>query len=382
MPDKFSLEGEGLEPEASLDDFFQPSTEPAKGGAGKPAKVSPADTRLPVDRDKPVPAETPEPPQLEVPETEPGPGKKEGGLLSNKLLLILIGVLVLAVIGAGSFFAYSMFFGTKSEEVASAPPPAKPKAKPAPEVQPPETAAKPEQTAAPSAEGKPQAPAKPEKKKKEEPAVPPTPLKPEKTPAKAKADTVPPTGAKETAAKLPETKKTVSPPPVKPAAAKTAPQSVLAGVGPYRIQVGAYALAESQVKPLNRLKELGLTDYNFVPREQKVLLYHVAVGKALDKAPAEALSRQLTELGFAPRLEPDGNGFQVIAYSYGNRRDADRAKSKIERAGLGRVSIQSSRRTMTLQQLRVGHFTSRAEAQTTLTRLRQAGFQPVLVREL
>ena len=400
MPDKFSLEGEGLEPEASLDDFFQPSTEPTRPTATAPAKgakAAPSDTRLPVDRDKAFPPETSEPaPQLEVTDAEPGPVKKGGGLFSNKLLLVLIGVLIVAVIGAGAFFVYTLFFSPKEELAATAPSPPKPKSAPIQETPAPPPAAKKAEAKTPSAppgktpaESQAVPPAKPEKKKKGEaapavervppPAPPPAAAKPEKPPtgAKGKPAKEPPAVGKESAAKQPEVKKAPSPPPT-PA---PPPKVAMASTGPYRIQVGAYALAESQVQPVNKLKELGLTDYNFVPRDQKVHLYDVAVGQALEKAKADDLAKKLKDLGFAPRMGPDGSGSKVIAYSYGNRGDADRAKAKIERAGLGRASITSSTRTMTMQQLRVGHFPSPSAAQPTLARLRQAGFRPVLVRE-
>jgi hypothetical protein len=413
MPDKFSLEGEGLEPEASLDDFFQPSTEPTRPTATAPvkgAKAAPSDTRLPVDRDKLFPPEASEqPPQLEITDLEPEPEKKGGGLFSNKLLLVLIAVLIVAVVGAGSFFAYTMFFSPKEEVAATTPPPPKPQPAPTQETPAPPPAAEKAEAKTPSAppgttpaEGQAAAPSKPEKKKKGEaapapaapaakpekpqaaakgkpaaPAPAPAAAQPEKAPAGAKGKPAPkpPAAGKESAAKQPEVKKAPGPPPAPP------PKVALAGRGPYRIQVGAYALAESQVEPVNKLKELGLTDYNFVPRDQKVHLYDVAVGKALDKAKADDLAKKLTDMDFAPRLEPDGAGSKVIAYSYGNRADADRAKAKIERAGLGKASISSSNRTMTLQQLRVGHFPSQSAAQETLSRLRQAGFRPVIVRE-
>jgi len=390
MPDEFSLEGEGLEPEASLDDFFQPSTEPTRPTATAPvkgAKVAPSDTRLPVDRDKPFPPEASEqPPQLEISDLEPEPEKKAGGLFSNKLLLVLIAVLIVAVVGAGSFFAYTMFFSPKEELAATTPPPPQPQPAPTQETPAPPPAAEKAEAKTPSAppgttpaEGQAAAPSKPEKKKKGEAAPAPAEpaAKPEKPQAAAKGKPAPkpPAAGKESAAKQPEVKKAPSPPPAPP------PKVALAGRGPYRIQVGAYALAESQVEPVNKLKELGLTDYNFVPRDQKVHLYDVAVGKALDKAKADDLAKKLTDMNFAPRLEPDGAGSKVIAYSYGNRNDADRAKAKIERAGLGKASISSSNRTMTLQQLRVGHFPSQSAAQETLSRLRQAGFRPVIVRE-
>lgn len=395
MPDDFSLEGEGLEPEASLDDFFQPSTEPSRPAATAPAKgakVAPSDKRLPVDRDQPFPdAASEQPPQLEVTDAEPAseePKAKTGGLFSNKLLLVIIGVLIVAVIGAGSFFAYTMFFSPKEEVAATAPPPPKPKPATTQETPAAPPAAEKAEAKTPStppgktpAEGPAPAAAKPEKKKKggAAPAPAQPAAHPEKPQAAAKGQPAPKPKAagKESAAKQPETKKTPSPPPPPAPPAKVA----LASSGPYRIQVGAYALAASQVEPVSKLKELGLTDYNFVPRDQKIHLYDVAVGQALEKAKADELAKKLKDMGFVPRLEPNGAGSKVIAYSYGNRGDADRAKAKIERAGLGKVSIASSTRTMTVQQLRVGHFPSRSAAQATLSRLLKAGFRPVIVRE-
>jgi cell division protein FtsN len=155
----------------------------------------------------------------------------------------------------------------------------------------------------------------------------------------------------------------------------------MVSTGPYTIQVGSYAFEASKATPEAKLKDLGLTDYHYVDRAQRVHLYDVVAGKGLDKTQAESLLKSLAGLKFVPRLEPQGDRYQVIAYSYGNRADAERAQAKIEKAGLGKVFISSYSKTMTLHQLRVGGFPSSLAAQATLPTLRQAGFHPLIVRE-
>ena len=470
MPDDFKLEGDNLEPEASLDDFFQPSTEPAKPGKPEPKKGAKPDARLPVDKSKPLVMddEPAPPPALEVTdaETEPAvPEKSGGGLLSNKLLLIGIAVLAVLVVGVGVYYGYTKFFSKEEEAVAPAPQskaPAKAPA-PAPEKiaqaapaaetkQPPAAPAKPETPAVPAAKAtpKPEAKAVPPEKKPAPPAkapekiAPPPPAKPAPE-AKAKPATPPLAPGKEAAAKQPEIKKAPSVPlptktapapaaktapapiaktapaptakiaPAPPAAtAKTtpakppvgarvtppaqssaqskpapaakaaptpAPKAAMVSSGPYTLQVGSYAFEESKTAPEAKLKELGLTDYHYVDQAQRVHLYDVVAGKGLDKSRADALLNSLAGLKFVPRLEPKGDRYQVIAYSYGNRADAERAQAKIEKAGLGKVSISSYSKTMTMHQLRVGGFPSAAATRATLAALRKAGFHPVIVRE-
>jgi len=445
MPDDFNLEGDNLEPEASLDDFFQPSAEPTKPGKPEPkkaAKPAASDVRLPVDKSKPLFEKEPgAPPTLEVSDAEaetPAKEKSGGGLLSNKILLIGIAVLAVLMLSVGAYYGYTKFF-SKEEGTVAPPPKAKPQAQaqaPAPQTTAPaepaaETKsqapapAKPETPAAPATKGQPKPEGKaaaPSEKKAAEKAK--TPEKaapaPEKAAPEVKGKPAPRPAApgKEAAVKQQEIKKAPTAPGAKPApapspnpkaapapaakaapthaptaktppapAAKAAPKVApvpkvaMVSTGPYTIQIGSYAFEESKAAPEAKLKDLGLTDYHYVDQAQRVHLYDVVAGKGLDKSQADSLVKSLAGLKFVPRLEPAGNRYTVIAYSYGKRADADHAKAKIEKAGLGKVSISSYSKTMTLHQLRVGGFPSSAAARPTMAALRKAGFHPVIARE-
>lgn len=375
MPDdKFNFDDNGDSgfggSEASLDDFFEPAaSEPAKGKKGPsiddffappspPSKpdLSFSDSQLPVKKG-PVPdaALGPAPglsdlsgPPLED-ETLEGPSEK--GFLTRNWLWLVIGVLVVIVGLGGTYLVMTMFFKPEPPPVAAV----KPKPRPRPQ--------------------KPEPPA-PDNPQPEQPGAKPEVQPPETAPAVKPPEVTPP----ET---KPEENKPATPPPapVEPKPEKKH-EPVASTGGPYKVQVGSYMLEASKVEPESILKELGYNDFHYAPEQQTLKMYHVMVGKDLTREQANEMMGRIEKLGYAPEMVPGAGGYRVKAYSYGSYSIAKSTRSKISGAGLGPVTIESETSQVTLDQLRVGSYKTKTEADKALRDLKRSGFpNAIIVKE-
>jgi cell division protein FtsN len=359
--DDFTLNGDSSNNvEASLDDFFQPAAGPEKKAESQPAVEAYETAPVPKGEQLPEISEV-------EPVTEEKP-KEPRKFLPSRILIIIIVVLGVAVLGAGGYFAYTMFLAKDSDFSLSffgseAPPPVE---KPAPVLEP-------ETGEIETVPGEASAPPDKQEGKPGESAVSET--RPERPSA-----TVP--GIKELE-KAPNALDT--PPreiPIQKPAAEKPKKTVGISKGPYTIQVGSYMMKESMAGPEEKLFRLGLTDYHYLDTERTMRVYDVYVGGIMKKSEAEAIQADLAGIGFKPTLKKEkGDSCRVLAYSYGSRSVANQTKAKIEKAGIGKVEVKSGRRRVTLHQLRVGHFSSARDAQGAINTLKKAGFDTILVKE-
>jgi hypothetical protein len=421
----------------SIDDFFAPPPEPAKGG--QPAKGKEQD-QLPIEKSRiaemereealasPSPAETPHPAEPDdEPAMEPAKPAQDKGFLA-KNLVYLAALLIVILLGAAAYVSYILFLGSK-QEVAVAPAPKPKPVKPQPQPAPApgayvagaqagstgkELAVTTEEEETPASgatikeqkPGKPGTPAEPKpgppkpapetiKEKpaptpapKPAPAVPAPALAPKPAPATAPAPkpvTAPapkpaPKPAPAAAGRVPAPAPIAAvrapapaPAPVRPAPVRT-PAAPSTG-GPYTVQVGSYLLATSKIQPEQQLRALGYDDFHYVPERRRIKVYHVLVGKNLTPAASNQVTARLKELGYMP--EPVTGA--VKAYSYGNLATAQTTRQKILKAGLKPVEIKPETKDATLDQLRVGGYSSQAQAQRVRNELRRRGFKDAMV---
>lgn len=387
MPDDdfdFDDTDKGGEAELSLDDFFQPAGEgtPQKTG-GKPKDsvvddffAPPGDdaSALPVEKEKideiaPEEAPLPEPgltPAKEPSASETAPAGAKG-FFGKNWLLILIGVLVVLVVGAGSFLGYTILQKRTPDEPKVAvkdakpadPKPAKPAAKPEPKpaVKPPADKPAPAPVKPPT---EPAAVVTPPEKPGE-PPLEPKPKKPEPT---KPPEAIPP----------PEPEKKPEP-AKKPAPRKGVPSTG----GDFTVQVGAYMMPASKREVEARLHELGYQDLRYVQQYRRVKVYHVLAGDNLSREQAEQMMGKLADMGYHPELRTDGPGYRVLVYSYGSNSIARQTRQKVERAGVKPVKIEQETRELALDQLRVGSYASRSDANKALADLRRGGFKGAYV---
>jgi len=404
--------------EASLDDFFQPSDQESSKKspkAGKPEKAAKkAENVLPIEKSrvgelKDEPEETA---PAEAPEEQPKKGKekkgkekkakkeKAAGSSTSKTMIIVLGVVAaFLVVGAGAgYYVYTKFFA-KTEEIAITKPEKKPSpavAKPAtPAPQPGPTAAKPAPAkpgtaaTAPAQPLKPVAPAKPAAAPAPKPgtpaAAPAIPVKPAKpAPAPAKPAPVPSTAKPAAAPAKPAPAARTAQAPARPAASATPAAIPLPSYAPgkgWSCQVGAYMLRESLNDPLATARSLGYTNLYYIDVSRTLKIYHLYLKGEFDPAQAASKMTALQGIGFKPRLENSGAKQRVIAYSYGKNSIAISSKSKIEQAALGPAEIVARTENVTLHQLRIGPYATRAEAARVVQSLRQKGLAPALVEE-
>jgi len=352
MSDEFDFrdEKEKKGVEASLDDFFQPTEEEI--GAGK---------ELPIDKDR-IEEIKPEP-EVKLIEEEEKPTKKEKrkkekkkkekkpkekkakekvpkprGEKSPLLKYLIIALVVILVLGGG-YFAYTKFFARpKPAQVVKKPP------KPTP-VKPGTTPIKP-------APGKPEPQPSPTK---------PAPAKPQPkpTPVQKPAPTKPISTASGTIFGLPS----------------SAP-----GKG-WSCQVGAYMLKESMEEPIKKLRRAGFNNLYYVDTLRNLKIYHLYLQGKYDLNTAQSKKSQLEKLGFKPRLENKAGKYKILIYSYGSGSVAQKAKSKVERAGIGKGEIIARMEKVTLHQLRVGTYSSKAQAIKVKSKLQNQRFHPIIIEE-
>ncbi len=391
--DDFTLDGGSSGVEASLDDFFQPAeaprTRPQPPVAGFEDAPIPKGAPMPEFTAAVAEAPPPLPPEAEAAEAEP---KK---FLSPMILLIIVIVLALGVLGAGGYFAYNMFLAGPDETQAANVKPPPPKLDKPVSVQPEKPGEKPKP-------GEPSKPDTGQAKDDKKPAPAPGGKEAAKPPQAAKADKPGQEPAqKEKPAPAPEkqpekTAKAAPPPakkqpPPKPAPAKTAPEkapetkpikTASLSTGPYTIQVGSYMMRESMTGPEKKLNQLGYTDYHYVDTKRTLTVYDVFVGGTMGQQQADKVKADLEALGYKPAIKNVGvDKYKVLAYSYGSRSVANRSKAKIDKAGIGKAEVKSERRNVTLHQLRVGHFPSATKAKSSITDLKKAGFETILIKE-
>jgi len=381
MADDFNLDDMDLEggQEASLDDFFEPASSEQKDKAQGPsvddffAPPSGDESKLPMDPSKadqappPQPAEA-TPPPVPAEAVGKGAGAAEApGFLRRNLLWIIIGAAVVVLGLGGAYFGMTIFLKPGMPQVATAP--VKPASKPSPK--------KPAPTAVPAR----QAPS-PDK---------PSSVQAEPGGADKGAGKAPAEPADKQPAKEPAAVKTITPKP-EPGAAVKAPLAKPAGEpapspsppvkstgGPYMVQVGAYMLEASKIEPERRLKELGYADFHYEPLRRTIKIYHVLVGENLTRDKALEIMNKLSGLGYKPQIQNDSGGYKVLAYSYGSYSTAKSTRSKIQRAGLSPVMIKSETKSVTMDQLRVGGYKNRTEANKTLRHLKNSGFPGAIV---
>ena len=140
-------------------------------------------------------------------------------------------------------------------------------------------------------------------------------------------------------------------------------------------------LTESMEEPINALRRLGYNNLYYVDLSRSLVIYHLYLTGAFDQKTAEAKKNSLVQIGFKPRLEQQGTQFRVIAYSYGKNSIAQGSKAKIEKAGLGPAEIIPRTGPVTLHQIRVGPYSTSADARNVVQKLSANGFKPVLVEE-
>jgi len=356
--------------EPSIDDFFSPPSPPAGGPEppeseglpiekGKVAETPPpAEPMFGTDDDEPDIVEPPPMPEEEAYEEEEG-AEKGPGFLKRNLLWIVVGLAVVAVGLGGTYFAMTVLFGPDQEQVAKAPPKS------------------PEKKASPKK-------AQPKKSQPAKTAAANTKTG-EKGAIKAggEAEKKPPVSI----TSEPETKKTAPPPepkkePVPPPEPQKEPkghQPVPNTFGPYSVQVGSYMLEASKDEPERKLKELGYATLSYAPFERTLKVYHVLVGQDMTREKAQEVMKQLEDLGYAPELMPEQGGYVVKAYSYGSYSTAKSTRSKLRKAGVPPVTIRSETKQATLDQLRVGSYKTRTDANKALRDLKKNGFSSAII---
>jgi len=354
MSDDFDFrddkEKEGVE--ASLDDFFQTTEEELATQA--------PEAELPVDKDK-AEGLISEPEIKLTEEEKPKEKKKEKKRKKEKkakapkepkeakgiLVYLIIGLVVLILAGGG-YFAYLKFFSAPKPPKVVKKLPTPSVKKPKPKAPAPKTPAQPQQPGPSSKKPLPLAKqeAKPEIPKLAQPSVP-KPSKP-----------------------LQNVAQKITPTPIKPAIKKG-----------WSCQIGAYMLKESMEGPENKLRSLGFNNFYYVDTKRTLLIYHLYLRGSYSQAEAEQKKQALERLGYKPRLEPKGDKYRVKVYSYGSKSIAFKAKSKLERAGIGKGEVIARREKVVLHQLRVGPYSTKSEAKKVLARLKSAGFKPLLVEE-
>ncbi len=359
--DDFTLDGDSSNVETSLDDFFQPAAGPEK--KAEPQSATGAYETAPVPKGEPLP---------EISEVEPVSEEQASEprrFLSSRILIIVVVVLGVAVLGAGGYFAYTMFLAKDSDLTWSffaseAPAP----------VEKPVTALEPE-----TGEGTGITPS--------EASAPPD--RQEGGPGESAVSEAGPEGPSAKAPGIKEAKETAKAPDV-PAAtipiqepASTRPiKTAAVSKGPYTIQVGSYMMKESMAGPEQRLARLGFSDYHYVDTKRTMRVYDVYAGGVIKRSEAEEIKAELAAIGFKPSLKKQkGDSYRVLAYSYGSRSVANQSKAKIEKAGISKVEVKTEKRTVTLHQLRVGHFSSSRSAQSAINTLKKAGFDTILIKE-
>jgi cell division septation protein DedD len=160
-----------------------------------------------------------------------------------------------------------------------------------------------------------------------------------------------------------------------PSLKKSGHSAVISDGGPFSVQIGSYYLEASKKRPLDKLSELGYSDYHFTPEYRRLKLYHVIVGDELTPAEAQELKGRLEGMGYAAELYGRGS---VKAYSYGSVAIARNTQKKLLAAGFKDARIKSETKEVALDQLRVGRF-SKTRAQEALRDLRRQGFKEAVI---
>ncbi|MFO8056418.1 MAG: SPOR domain-containing protein [bacterium] len=406
--EKKSGESEGGGP--SIDDFFgstdesQPDdslpmdrqqaqeTPPPGGGGGEAPAPDPFAAETP--EAGPAPAEpdfseerTEPPPEAEL--GEEATESEGGGFLARNWLLLVIGVLAILVVGSGGFLGYTYFFGDGGKPLTQKTIPAaadkdrdqkkdqeKEKKKPSEKA-----ADKKAKKAAVSVgtdvekEKAPDKKAAATKKKKESEKESEKEKKEPagggKSPSSKKAEPDSPS-------KKPE-KKSAEPKEPEKKVAKAGHQPVKSTGGPYTVQVASYMMDASKKKPESKLKELGYNDYHYVKEHRRLWKHNVYAGEDLSRKKARQIVDKLEDMGYAPRMERHGQGYRVLVYSYGSKSVANSTRRKVARAGVQPVKVESEKKKADLDQLRVGHFSSRYKARKAQQDLRRNGFRSAYV---
>ncbi len=426
MPDddfSFDDNGQGDDNEFSLDDFFggdqkeevesaAPSQDKPSGGGpsiddffGSAEESQPEDS-LPMDRDEvvdsppsssgreeaPAPdpfstseAESPEP-DFSQERTEPPPEEAAGeegeetagrGFFAQNWLFLLIGVLAVLVVGTGGFLGYNFLFGNGEKPVARGTAPAavdKDKDK----------------------KDKDKQAASAGKDKKDDKKAPKSidagsqdkksPVKKgivnNKKSARASAGTVKSSSKDKDKAEPKTDKQEPKKQEPKESPSNSGHDAVASTGGPYTVQVARYMMDASKKGPESRLKKLGYSDYHYVKQYSRLWVHNVYAGKNLSRKEAEKMVDKLKDMGYAPQLERDHGGYKVLVYSYGSKSVANSTRRKVANAGLEHVRVDSERKKVALDQLRVGHFSSRYKARRAQRDLRRNGFgSAYVVRE-
>jgi len=163
----------------------------------------------------------------------------------------------------------------------------------------------------------------------------------------------------------------VSKPALKPVApAKTG--------GPWTVVVGNYVLEEKLAADMARVKAAGLTPVMTSGQRHMTTMHRLKYADYADRAMAlqavEMLKRTAGD-GFA--LQRSGK-HEVFAGSYAQLASAQAEQQRLAAAGIT-VSIQKSQVGVPSRKLTAGTYTSRALAESTLKKLKQAGIgTPVL----
>jgi cell division septation protein DedD len=428
MPDddfNFDDNDKGGDNDFALDDFFggeQKDEEGAKSGSGGPSiddffgsadASEGSEESLPMDRDEvmdvppsaaerreapapdPFASDTPEEaapaePDFSEERTEPPPDEyageeaeeaEGGGFLSRNWLLLVIAVLVVLVVGSGGFLGYTYLFGNGGDSggtKATAALTDKDKDKGT-------SPDKADKKINKAAAGKVPAPAgKSNDKKDKKSADKKTPQDKTKTADKkstATASVKPPSPKDKDQAKQKDSAKPPDKPDRKPPekSASSGHQAVASTGGAYTVQVASYMMDASKKHPEKELKKLGYNDYHYVKEYRRLWIYDVYAGKGLSRKEARELVEKIEDMGYAPRLEREGPGYSVLVYSYGSKSVANSTRRKLSKAGIKSVRVNADKKKVGLDQLRVGHFSSRYQARKAQRDLRRNGFRSAYV---
>ncbi len=437
MPDddfNFDDKDKGGDNDFALDDFFggdQKDEGQSEGGSGGPsiddffgsADPSESEESLPMDRDEVMdvppsaaekkeapapdpfatetPEEAPSEPDFSEERTEPPPEEyageegdesEGGGFLARNWLLLVVAVLVVLVVGSGGFLGYTYLFGNGgdtggTQTTAALTDKDKDKDKDKDEDKG-KSQDKVDQKINKAAAGKVPAPADKtddkDKDKKDRKSADKKKTSDKKTTATASVK--PPSSKDKDKDKDQAKQKDSAKPPDKPdkksadkSGSKPGHQAVASTGGAYTIQVASYMMDASKKQSENELKKLGYNDYHYVKEYRRLWIYDVYAGKDLSRKEAQGLMEKIEDMGYAPQLERDGSGYSVLVYSYGSKSVANSTRSKLSRAGVKSVRVDADKKKVGLDQLRVGHFSSRYQARKAQRDLRRNGFRSAYV---
>ncbi|MDD2848262.1 MAG: SPOR domain-containing protein [Desulfuromonadaceae bacterium] len=240
---------------------------------------------------------------------------------------------------------------------------------------------------------KPAVPAKPAQAPAAKPAAP---IKPVPAPAAKTAPT--PTNAKELPKKAPATK-TVDKKsaeaakkslPVKEARNKPVsgnqvkPQTTVKGkmptTGPWSILVGNYVLEEALSVDMGRVRKAGFKPAIKPAARKKTAMSRLFISEHSDRGMAQSTLEKLNRYTSDAFVLEQSGKFAVYAGSYLQKGAANSEKERLKAAGFT-VTVKHADIAIPTQNLSVGPFKNKKEAENALGRLKRAGIKATLTQQ-